>query len=449
VTWNPPKEGNSPYVITVYLENAASAQISWEAILSYSYSPADDVLNCVGSLQRKGKLVGVTEAERQRMGGATIRIYEPDGETIRQTLTANAPNTSGMYTFTYANTDFESGKVYPTTLAIVYNEITYTSSANIDVGAEKLQYEFFTQTATKLASSVEEIREAVAGGTAQTRQDIEASRQQLTADLISTKADIQNYVSGILSSTETTLTEKIEETRQQSELAMRSEILNTESVVRANDSLVIRYRTYSGLIPTLDLYDTKNVQRINKAQMKEVGTTGIYEYEVKFLNSWGKGEVSIICSESTKGSLDALVITIVSTDLDQISSQVSAILGATTGLSEFKETAAVMDSQLSMVEQALSKLSKDLVREVKAASTSSSFDAIFRQLSGVQDQMKQLSGNQDVNLEKLYTLSEDRKNDMKYLKNKTQELKAVMEINRKMVDNIANKPITQAWYEYQ
>ncbi|HNV24302.1 MAG TPA: hypothetical protein PKH98_05375, partial [Candidatus Omnitrophota bacterium] len=84
-----------------------------------------------------------------------------------------------------------------------------------------------------------------------------------------------------------------------------------------------------------------------------------------------------------------------------------------------------------------------------AASTSSSFDAIFRQLSGVQDQMKQLSGNQDVNLEKLYTLSEDRKNDMKYLKNKTQELKAVMEINRKMVDNIANKPITQAWYEYQ
>lgn len=449
VTWNPPKEGNSPYVITVYLENAASAQISWEAILSYSYSPADDVLNCVGSLQRKGKLVGVTEAERQRMGGATIRIYEPDGETIRQTLTANAPNTSGMYTFTYANTDFESGKVYPTTLAIVYNDQAYTSSANIDVGAEKLQYEFFTQTATKLASSVEEIREAVAGGTAQTRQDIEASRQQLTADLISTKADIQNYVSGILSSTETTLTEKIEETRQQSELAMRSEILNTESVVRANDSLVIRYRTYSGLIPTLDLYDTKNVQRINKAQMKEVGTTGIYEYEVKFLNSWGKGEVSIICSESTKGSLDALVITIVSTDLDQISSQVSAILGATTGLSEFKETAAVMDSQLSMVEQALSKLSKDLVREVKAASTSSSFDAIFRQLSGVQDQMKQLSGNQDVNLEKLYTLSEDRKNDMKYLKNKTQELKAVMEINRKMVDNIANKPITQAWYEYK
>jgi hypothetical protein len=32
---------------------------------------------------------------------------------------------------------------------------------------------------------------------------------------------------------------------------------------------------------------------------------------------------------------------------------------------------------------------------------------------------------------------------------KTQELKAVMDINQKMIDNIANKPVTQTWFEFK
>ncbi len=167
----------------MYLENAASAQITWDAILTYSYSPGDDSLSGVGSLQRKGKLVGTTEVERLRMGGATVNIYEPDGETIRKTLSSATPNNSGMYTFTYADTEFESGKVYPATFTVIYNTQSYTSSASIDVGAEKLQYEFFTETATNLANSVAAIEIAVAGGTEQTRQDIQDSRDVVISDV--------------------------------------------------------------------------------------------------------------------------------------------------------------------------------------------------------------------------------------------------------------------------
>jgi hypothetical protein len=60
-----------------------------------------------------------------------------------------------------------------------------------------------------------------------------------------------------------------------------------------------------------------------------------------------------------------------------------------------------------------------------------------------------MGGDSGINLEKLYEVSSEKKDDLNYLKNKTQEMKAVIELNQKMVDNIANKPITQTWYEYK
>ena len=478
-TWSPPKSGTSTYVVTIYLENSASAQVTWDAILTYSFSPANDMLTAVGSLQRKGKLVGTTELERSDMGSATFEIYEPDGETIRNTLVATNPSSiNGMYNFTLGGTEFESGKVYPAVLSIEYRGKAYISSANIDVGSEILQYEFFTKTAEKLAVSVQTIEAAVAGGTAQTRTDIEASRQklvgdlentrsQLSSDISSTKAALSSDISSTktdltssilttktaltdsLSSTETTLKTAVEETRQTMLTAMKSEILNTESAVQAGDTLIIRYRTYSGLKPVIDVYNGSNVQEIIKELMTEIGITGIYEYPVQFKNEWGKGDYSIICSETTKGTLDALTLSVIGTDLEQVYSQISAVLGSTSGLSGLKDVADAMNSQFSMLETALTKIGKQLVADVKdAVNQASALEPIHDQLSKLAGEIKGMTSENGV-LDKLLQVSQEGKGDMGYLKNKTQELKAAMELNQKMMDNVANKPVTQTWYEYK
>jgi len=450
VTWNPPKQGDDVYVITIYLENSASAQVTWEAIFTYSYAPADDSMSAVGSLQRKGKLVGLREDERARMGGAVLTIYEADGTTVRKTLSASIPNSSGMYTFTYANSGFESGKVYPATLTIAYNESNYTSSANIDVGAEKLQYEFFTQTAEKLAASVATIEQAVSSGTSQTRQDIEASRQQLVGDLAKTESAVKTYVSSELSATKEELQTTVADVKAQTEMDMKSEILNTEGAARSNDTIVIRYRTYSGLAPVMDVYNEDNKLVVNKAPMKEINNSGIYEREIKFNSSWGKGTYSIICSEPTKGSLDALAIEVIGTDIDQVSGQVAAILGSTTGLSGIKDVADGMASQFSVIETALSKVSKDLIKEVKdAASSAVQLEPVYSQLSKMAKDIKSMNPNENGLLDKLLLVSREGKGDISYMKNKVQELKAAMEINQKLMDNVANKPVTQTWYEYK
>ncbi len=450
VTWTVPKQGTSPYVITVYMESTASAQVSWEAVFTYSYSPADDSLSAVGSLQRKGKLVGTREEERAKMGFGLVTIFEPDGNNIKKQLSATV-NSSGMYIFpSYVNCEFDAGKVYPATLNISYNEVAYISTANIDVGAEKLQFEFFTKTADKLATSVNTIERAVAGGTAQTQKDIQTSMKTILTDMQTTQDNIKFHVNEVLTSTETNLTNKVEDARTLVETGMKSQILNTENVVKMGDKLTIRYRTYSGLSPVMDVYNPENQIEINKGKMQEIGTTGIYEYVVEFLQSWGRGDFSIVCSEATKGVLDAMTITVIKTNLDQVYNQVSAVLGSTAGISSLKQVADIMSSQFSLIENALSKLGKDVLKDVKDATDSATaLQAVYTQIAAVAKQVKQITGETGVNLEKLYEISSEKKDDIIYLKNKTQEMKAAVEVSKKMVDNIANKPITQTWFEYK
>jgi hypothetical protein len=148
--------------------------------------------------------------------------------------------------------------------------------------------------------------------------------------------------------------------------------------------------------------------------------------------------------------MDAMSITVLRTDLEQVYGQVSAVLGTTSGITSLKAVADTLNSQFSIIESALSKVGKDLVNEVKdAASSATALESVYTQLSSVAKQIKELSGSSGINLQKLYEVSADKKTDMQYLKNKTQELKAAMEVNQKMVESMTNKPVTQTWYEYK
>jgi glycyl-tRNA synthetase beta subunit len=136
----------------------------------------------------------------------------------------------------------------------------------------------------------------------------------------------------------------------------------------------------------------------------------------------------------------------------EVSSQVAAILGSTSGITDLKSIADALNSQFSIIESSLAKIGKDLtsnVKDVVSTSSTSLLDPVFNQLTNMAKQIKQIVGERGVSLEKLYQVSSDKKQDMVYLKNKTQELKAAMALNQKMVTNMANKPVTQTWYEYK
>jgi len=250
--------------------------------------------------------------------------------------------------------------------------------------------------------------------------------------------------------TETTLPTHVEKAIEEVEIGRKSEILNRENTIRSGQEMTIRYRTYTGLSPRIDVYDDDNALRINKGAMTEVGTTGIYEYTLKFLRSWGRGDFTIICSESTKGTLDALIVTVIRADLEQVYNQVSAVLGSTSRIGDLQSTAETLNSQFAVIETALSKINRGLVGQVEeTVAAASDLQAVYSQLANISKEIKELSGDQGVNLGSLYEVSEDKKEDIQYLKNKTQELKATTELNLKLMENVANKPVTQTWFEFR
>jgi archaellum component FlaC len=447
VTWSPPTSGTDTYVVTLYMESTAAAQVSWEAILTYSYSPASDTLTAVGSLQRKGKLVGAAEHELPNLGPATLVIYNEDN-TIRTTLSAALPNqTTAMYNFTYADTEFEAGEVYPAILTINYNEQNYASDNNIDVGSEILQYQFFTETASQLATTTSTIQSSITAQTSAIQSQLTSQTSEISGLITSSEENIKSDTAKILTAAEETIPAAQSATQSTLESFMKSEILNTEGQVRSGDELAIRYRTHSGLAPTIDVYDADNAQLISKGLMREIGTTGIYEYPLEFKNTWGRGDFTIVCSESTKGTLDALSMNVISTDIESIAGDLGAVVGATANLPDLEDITDSLRAQLTVVESSLSSVTQGVTQQLEGELNE--LENVFEHLSSISEQVKAISSQHNINLDKLYEVSKDKAEDVNYLVNKTQELKAAIELNQKLLEDVSNEPVTQTWYEYK
>jgi len=430
--------------VTLYLESSISAQIEWHVLLSTTYTAETDTLKTNSWLERRGKMVGLTSVELEDLKSATLQIF--DGNTLVKEMSSTAPDTQGVFSFSWASTGLESGKTYFVKAQIKYRESTYTSGGNIDVTSEKKQYEQKVQLQTlqtSLETKTAEIKSAVETQATKTQEKVAEVKSETAKILTATETTIPAKITTAQEAISTTLTTEVTP-------HVKSGILNVENLVKSGETLTIKYRTYSGLSPTIDVYNADNELEISKGKMKEMGTAGIYEYDVTFLQAWGKGDFTIVCSESTKGVMDALTISVIKTNIEAVYNQVSAVLGTTAGISGLQKVADSMNSQFSIIETALSKVGKDLLKDVKdAVGSATALESVSTQLSSIAKQVKQISGETGINLEKLYKVSVDKKSDILYLKNKTQELKAAMELTKQMADNIANKPITQTWYEYK
>ncbi|MCG2713792.1 MAG: hypothetical protein L6308_02965 [Candidatus Omnitrophica bacterium] len=227
-----------------------------------------------------------------------------------------------------------------------------------------------------------------------------------------------------------------------------SGILNSETSIKQGGKMTIRYRATTGLKPVLSVYNPKDVQLVASKSMAEIGATGIYQYDVTF--SWGTGAFTIICSEPTKGTVDALVISVTQYDIESVSGNVSAVLGATTGLGGVKDIVATVGAQFNNMDMLLSKISRDIAGKIgDTKSAVNDLSAAFKQLEEMSKQIKEIGGTTGINLQKLYDVSKDKKDDINYIKNKSEELKAAMELNQKMLENVAKKPIVQTWFEFK
>jgi len=422
-------------------------QTEWDVRSNFFFDEDNDNLKVNTWLERKGSLISGDPALGEG-GSAYIRIYSSaDPATVIWTLSDNSADSNGGYWFSWTATGLSSGVTYFARCGIYYNGDMHESGATFAVSVSKKLKEM----TTLIQQATDAINTTTAAIATQT-QTIQAKIEQSVEKVIQPQvAQIMTGTSQILTAVETTIPAKIT-TAIQSEVKpyLQSGIVSRDTSVKTGGIITVSYRTTTGLAPTIDVYDPKNVLKVSKGAMKENGTTGVYDYSLKFPSSWGMGDFTVVCSEATKGTVDAQVISVYSTDIQEVSGQVSAVLGSTSGISGIKNVATTLSAQFNLVDEALTKLSQSLTGKAdQAKGVMSEVETVYKQLEEMSVQIDKLSGASGVNLKKLYEVSREKRDDMIYLKNKTQELKASMELSQKMIENVARKPVVQTWFEFK
>jgi hypothetical protein len=175
---------------------------------------------------------------------------------------------------------------------------------------------------------------------------------------------------------------------------------------------------------------------------------------VTFSTQWPTGDYTIVCSEPNYGTMDAITITVVFADLESVSSDVSAILGNVQSSGDLKNKVEAFMAALGMIEENIQRASEALAStkagSAESAAVTEQLAALFASLKDIGAKIEALGGTAGFDVAKLYAMDTARAKDVGYLRNKTQELKALLLLNKQMMEGAAKEEaIIQTWMEFR
>jgi hypothetical protein len=435
---------------TVYLISKLAAQVPWNLISELNYNPTTKKVTIASWIQKRGVVMADPPPT-----SVTVNIYDSDGAEITGSpLSSSAPNSYGVFWQTWDVSSITSPGVYSVKTTILYHNISRSGMASFNLKALKDEADE-TTAQSSFRAVVDGKLVTIEDKTDKVKEKV-IEEAGLIKDKVTEKAaEIKVETGKILTATGTeSLPTKIEAVKTEvTEVKphVKSGILNSETAVKQGAKITMRYRTDTGLSPSLSVYSPKDALLISSKGMTEVATApGIYEYTFTFSDGWGTGDFTIFCSEATKGTVDAVVISVRTSDIEDISGSVSAVLGSTAGLQGLKNVTDALSAQFIGLDKLLAQVTKNLTGKMEEAKGAvSELSNVFKQLEEMSKQIQGIGGTTGINLEKLYEVSKDKKEDITYIKNKSEELKAAMELNQKMIENVAKKPIVQSWFEFK
>lgn len=300
--------------------SAISAQ-EYHVYSNFTYDSVNDSFNVNSWLEQAGAIV--TEPTN-----CTVSMEDKDGNTVDingaeagTDLSSSSPNANGVFRMVWDLTNIDRNTSYLGKVQIAYQGSTYSSNVTYAISVpavagvaqvESLGEEFQshrdatedaiaainTSVGTGLAGKVDTIQ----SDTATIKSDVTSVKTAVGADQGTT---LYSQVASILEDTGTTIPSTIEDELKK---GPRSKILTRPTTASLGDTLTIRFKTDSELSPVITIYDDSNAIKVSAADMSEIGSSGIYEYDFSVVNTWDTGDYTIVCSEPTLSSADSMVL---------------------------------------------------------------------------------------------------------------------------------------------
>ncbi|MFH2145094.1 MAG: hypothetical protein ABII75_03590 [Candidatus Omnitrophota bacterium] len=343
---------------TLYMET--SAIHIWRAYSDFTYEAAVDKLKVTSWLERDGFVVsGAVNVE--------INIYDDNGDLFK-TMSSNMLNSAGFFNLVWAApTGLESG--------VLYSVVTIIDNAS---GAQFKTPTSFSITETKQMEETEETIKELAAVTFPAFQtaiqsaittSMEAQEALIELkmneqiNLIDTKTtEMKTSVDTTLSSFEQRSEVVIDQLQAGAEKAsvageelqtiakrQSGELILPNSVL-VGESVEVRYRINSGLMPLMDVVSYDGVSIMSgQPLMESTMTKGLYGYDI-YINGalYKPGKAfTVIVTESSTGNLQAGSVMVESTSL-------TSIEGLTASIPQIRTATDNVLSALQGVEGALS-----------------------------------------------------------------------------------------------
>jgi len=478
---------------TIVVSSLAEATADYNVKSGITYDEITDKLTLRLWLEKRGKLV--LNDDVNKLGSAVVEIYDDNKSEWLDEITLTAPDTSDITTGIYYREiqtvteeggllDLIPGVSYFAKCKIYYGGLEgigrlYEGGTTFSITISKA----LKDVADKIENMSSEIKSEVSGVKddiaiqAAATQVVVAAQAAATQDAISSSTETieqavtqsESTIASKVTQAESTIASKVTQaestisssvTTAQTAITERvtlegvSHILNQDTHVQEGKELVIRYKTTPGLAPIIDVYDANDTLRIAGHFMRETipGVSGIYAYTVPF--NWGKGSHSIICKEPTRGTLAGLNVQVISTDLEDIGSATTNTMSQVSKLSTLDPEAlesigSDIDSAIGII-STVSEAVEDLTMlkgVMDDFSGSGYIDNIREQINIVAEKMREFSKEQGLKIEEMFDISEEQFQHIDYIRNKTQEIKAMVELQKEILERGSDEPVTTSWLE--
>ncbi len=415
---------------------------------SFLYDETADRLTVRLWLERGG--VAMRNTSSDKFGEATLEIYDETADDWFPAQTLAPPEAGDLEThiFTWTLEDATTkatpirlgkGKTYFARCTMRYGGpsgtgFTYQTGATFTVAAT-LGLRDVSASAASLRSKIAGIKEAVTDESALTREEIESK----TGGVL--------VASELLKPAQTAASEA--EGTGGSGTVEKARILVNETAVWLGSLVVVRFRTHPDVSPVVTVYDPDRVVRVATARMVE-GEKGVYKYFLRLDRSWPEGSYTVICSEARYGTMDTLILMVKRPDLATLAGAAGPVPGSGTpaedAASKVKDLSAVME----VVEERLSQAAGVMVRmqegTVGTTEVAQYVGSLYNDLKELSKILKTL-GTDPAGLSEL---SETKSGDFSYLRNKFQELRALVEFNMRLLEpSVADEVVVQVWMEFR
>ena len=348
--------------------SAISAQ-EYHVYSNFTYDSVNDSFNVNSWLEQAGTIV--TEPT-----SCTVSMEDKDGNTVDingaeagTDLTSSSPNANGVFRMVWDLTNIDRNTSYLGKVQIAYQGSTYSSNVTYAISVpavagvaqvESLGAEFDAhRTATE--DAIGAIQTSVGVGLAGKIDTIQSDAATIKSDTTTLKSDITSVktavgagqgttlysqVASILEDTGTTIPANI---ASELKKGPRSKILTRPTTASLSDTVTIRFKTDSGLSPVITIYDGSNAIKVSGAGMSEIGSSGIYEYDLSIGSAWDTGDYTVVCSEPTLSSADSMVLKVaaesagtvdaLSAKVDTLTTNLSTLITDITSVKEILGTA--------------------------------------------------------------------------------------------------------------